>query len=184
MKIVSNTGRDRVVDLIQPWLQQGHQVDLATDALSLYAYSELKDNLAQMGNVRIVLPPSNEELNLLGSEVDRAARNRLQSQWLASRCADWVEKKVEVRRASQHIPQGAVILRKSDGSPQQAVFGSFSFSSEGLGLAPGNPFNLIQASESPDESKLLSQWFDGQWYSLNVDEAEKIYVVELLRSPR
>ena len=135
-----------------------------------------------MEKVRLVLPHSEEGLSLLGSEADRTARNRLQSRWLASCCADWVEEKVEVRRASRAVPQGAVVLRNGDGSPQQAVFGSFSFSTEGLGLAPGNPFNLIQASETPAESELLSQWFDRQWSSLAEGETNKACVVELLRS--
>jgi SNF2 family DNA or RNA helicase len=43
------------------------------------------------------------------------------------------------------------------------VLGSLSFSTDGLGITPGNPLNLIQASENADESRLLSQWFDAQW---------------------
>ena len=47
--------------------------------------------------------------------------------------------------------------------------GSFAFSTSGLGLTPGNPLSLIQASESPSEAAILSQWFDMQWLSLNRD---------------
>ena len=135
-----------------------------------------------MANARLVLPPGDAELSLFGSEADRAARNRLQGRWLASRCADWVEKTVEVRRADRPVPQGAVVLRNGDGCPQQAVLGSFSFSTDGLGLAPGNPLNLIQASETPEESERLCQWFDEQWSALAVGEAAKSDVVDLLRS--
>ncbi len=182
MRIVSNTGTDRVVDLIQPLLRPGHQIDLASEALSLHAFGELAEKLSRMANARLVLPPGDAELSLFGSEADRAARNRLQGRWLASRCADWVEKTVEVRRADRPVPQGAVVLRNGDGSPQQAVLGSFSFSTDGLGLAPGNPLNLIQASETPEESERLCQWFDGQWSALAVGEAAKAGVVDLLRS--
>jgi hypothetical protein len=41
-----------------------------------------------------------------------------------------------------------------------------ALTSEGLGLAPGNPLNLIQASETPDEARMLAQWFEMQWASL------------------
>ena len=182
MRIVSNTGTDRVVDLIQPWLRSGHQIDLASEALSLHAFRELAEKLSRMARARIVLPPDDTGLSLHGTDSDRAARNRLQGRWLARRCADWVEKTVEVRRANQAIPQGAVILRNGDGSPQQAVLGSFSFSTDGLGLAPGNPFNLVQASETPEESIRLCEWFEGQWSALAVGEAAKADVVDLLRS--
>ena len=182
MRIIANTGTDRVVDLIQPWLRPDHQMDLASESFSLHAFGELADKLLRMAKVRLVLPPSEAELSLFGSEADRAARNRLQGRWLASRCADWVEKAAEVRRADRPVPQGAVVLRNGDGNPRQAVLGSFSFSTDGLGLAPGNPLNLIQASETSEESERLSGWFDGQWSTLADGAAAKTAVVNLLRS--
>ena len=171
-----------MVDLIQPWLRSGHQIDLASDAFSLHAFGELAQKLSRMANARLVLPPDDAELSLFGSDADRAARNRLQGRWLARRCADWIEEKAEVRRADQPVPQGAIVLRNGDGRPQQAVLGSFSFSTDGLGLAPGNPLNLIQASESAEESERLCQWFDAQWSALAAGSGAKAGVVDLLRS--
>ena len=135
-----------------------------------------------MAKTRLVLPPEDVELSLLGTHADRAARNRLQGRWLARRCAEWIEKTVEVRRAGGSVPQGAVVLRNGEGCPQQVVLGSFSFSTSGLGLAPGNPLNLIQASETPQESVRLSEWFDGQWATLAPDGCGKAGVVDLLLS--
>ena len=182
MRIVSNTGTDRVVDLIQPWLRPDHQMDLASESFSLHAFGELADKLLRMAKVRLVLPPNETELSLFGSDADRAARNRLQGRWLAGRCAEWIEKTAEVRRADGPVPQGAVVLRNGDGSPRQAVLGSFSFNTDGLGLAPGNPLNLIQVSETSEESERLSSWFDGQWSALADGAAAKTGVVDLLRS--
>ena len=76
MRIVPNTGADRVVDLAWPWLQASHRIDLASEALSHFAFGELAGNLARTTGVRLVLPPDNTELDLLGSAADRAARNR------------------------------------------------------------------------------------------------------------
>ena len=182
MRIVSNIGTDRVFDLIRPWLRAGNQIDVASDSLSLQAFGELAEKLTQIAKARIILPPDNAALGLHGTDSDRAARNRLQGRWLAKLCADWVNSKAEVRRADQPIPQGAVVLRNGDGSPLQVVLGSFSFSTNGLGLAPGNPLNLIQASESPEESLRLCDWFDGQWSALALGEGAKTEIVELLRS--
>ena len=71
MRIVSNTGTDRVVDLIQPWLQPGNQMDLASESLSLHAFGELAEKLARMSHARLVLPPPDTELELFGANGDR-----------------------------------------------------------------------------------------------------------------
>ncbi|MCY3767567.1 MAG: helicase-related protein [Gemmatimonadetes bacterium] len=182
MRIVSNIGTDRVVDLIQPLLRPGNQIDVASEALSLHAFGELARNLSRLANTRLILPPADAELSLFGTEADRAARNRLQGRWLAERCAEWIEDAVEVRRANRAVPQGAIVLRNGEGCPQQALIGSFSFSTDGLGLAPGNPLNLIQASETPDESARLCDWYEKQWSTMEADDGDKADVVNLLRS--
>ncbi len=182
MRIVSNAGTDRVMDLIRPWLKPGHRMDLASEALSLHAFAQLADGLSDLTDVRLVLPPAEAELGLFGSDADRAARNRLQGRWLARLCANWIEKAAEVRRTERPVPQGAVVLRNGDGRPGQAVLGSFSFSTDGLGLAPGNPLNLINASETTEEVQRLSEWFDEHWSALAEGDAAKTGVLELLRS--
>ena len=181
MRIVPNTGTDRVVDIVRPWLTVGNRVDLASRTLSLFAFGELAAQLAKLAGARLVLPPEATELDLLGTVSDRAARNRLQTRWLAGQCADWVEKSAEVRKANGAVPQGAIVLRNGDGRTRQALIGSFSFSTDGLGLAPGNPLNLIQASETPDECQLLGTWFDSQWSGLAGDDTAKSRTIAALR---
>ena len=174
-------GTDRVIDLVRPWLKANHRIDLASRELSLFAFAELAGNLARTVGARLMLPPDDAALGLLGSVVDRAARNRLQGRWLAGRCAAWLEKTAEVRRANGTVPQGAIVLRNGDGRPGQALLGSFSFSTDGLGLAPGNPLNLIQTSETPEECDRLGAWFDAQWSALTECHAAKADLVEALR---
>ena len=181
MRIVRNTGTDRVIDIVRPWLRAGNRVDLASRTLSLFAFDELAGNLARTGGARLVLPPDEANLDLLGSAADRAARNRLQSRWLAGRCADWIENTAEVRRALGAVPQGAIVLRNGDGRAGQGLLGSFSFSTDGLGLAPGNPLNLIQASDTPEECDRLGAWFDAQWSGLTEDSAAKSGLLGALR---
>ena len=136
---------------------------MVTRQLSLIAFGNLTDDLSAVAGARLVLPPDDTDLGLFGSDADRPARNKLQGRWLAKRGAEWFEKKAEVRRADRPVPQGAVVLSNGDGLSRQAVLGSFSFSTDGLGLAPGNPLNLIQASETPEEGARLGEWFEAQW---------------------
>ncbi len=71
MRIVPNTGADRVIDIVRPWLGDGNRVDLASQTLSLFAFGELAGQLAQMAGARLVMPPETVVLDLLGTVADR-----------------------------------------------------------------------------------------------------------------
>ena len=76
MKIVRNTGTERVIDLVRPWLVQGNQLDIVTSSLSLFAYSEILGEVAKLAKTRLLLPPEEADLALFGTDADRGARNR------------------------------------------------------------------------------------------------------------
>ena len=166
MRLIHNTGADRVIDLVRPHLVNGNVFDFVTPSLSLFAFAELREALLGLGSAHLILPPDDEGLQFLGGEGDRAARNSLRARWLANQFVKWIRDKVEVRRASGRVPQGAAVMRRPDGGPEQVVLGSFAFSTDGLGLIPGNPLSLIQASESTDEATQLAKWIDHQWAAL------------------
>lgn len=181
MRLVQNCGADRVIDLVRPRLVPGGDLACVTPTFSLFAYAELRDALAKLDRVRLILPAADEQLELLGGEGDRAARNRLQARWLANQCAKWLSAKVELRRAQGRVPQGAAVMRTPDGVAEQVVLGSFAFSTDGLGLTPGNPMNLIQASESRDEAAQLACWLDQQWDVLRAKTDSREALVQVLR---
>lgn len=128
------------------------------------------------------MPSDGGALEFLGGDGDRSARNRLQVSWLAMQCAQWVSDKVELRRALGPVPQGAAVIRNGQASPEQVVLGSFSFSTDGLGLTPGNPLSLIQASESADEAVQLAKWFDQQWTVLRAQPDTRDGLIQSLRA--
>lgn len=190
MKFVSNAGSDRVLDLVRPWLKPEYQLDMASPAFSLFAFAELLSDMPRLTQARLVVPSPardaenadrHEQLDLLGGKSDRAARNKLQSTWLAHKLAAWLEAKAQVRHAHGTIPQGTLVLRDDKSAAQQAVLGSFAFSSEGLGITPGNPLSLIQASESPAEAQMLSQWFDRHWESLRDQPEAKAALIAAVK---
>lgn len=166
MKILKNSGADRVVDELRSNLEGASSLDLATPQFSLFAYAELRDALAKLESCRLILPTlDSESLALLGSESDREFRNSLQARWLAKECRKWIDKKVEVRRAPGSVPQ-ATMIAGSRSSARKALIGSCGFTTDGLGITPGNQFGLVQSSETEEECKQLSTWFSNQWESL------------------
>ena len=110
---------------------------------------------------------------LTGSENDRAFRNRLQLRWLARECAAWIKKKVELRGAPALLPQSILIAGKPESELQRVITGNCAFTTEGLGLTPGNQFSLIQCSEKPEESAVLGSWFTGLWNTLPASDQQK-----------
>ena len=169
MRLVRNAGTDRVIDRVRPLLAAGARLDLVSPSLSLFAFGALREELRRLDDARLLLPADGSDLQLLGTDADRAARNRLENRWLAGAFAEWIEGRAKVRRAAGPVPQGAVVVRDPDGKAAQAVIGSLAFSTDGLGITPGNPLNLIQASETPEEGALVGAWFDAQWAALASD---------------
>lgn len=181
MRLVKNSGADRVVDLVRPHLKPGGQLGCVTPSFSLFAFAELRDVLTKLERVQLILPSKNDALQYLGGDGDRANRNRLQARWLANQCANWLTGKVELRRANGLVPQGTAVMRDAQGNAEQVVLGSFALSTDGLGLTPGNPLNLIQVSESPTEATQLAQWFDQQWNALHTQPESRDALVQSLR---
>jgi SNF2 family DNA or RNA helicase len=181
MKLIHNTGADRVIDLMHPHLKRGSQLGLVSPSFSLFAFAELRDALAGLEKVQLILPPDDEGLEFLGGEGDRATRNRLQARWLAVQCAKWISDKVDLRRALGPVPQGAAVMRDTQATPEQVVMGSFAFSTDGLGVTPGNPLSLIQASESADEASQLARWFDQQWTALRAQPDTRAALIQALQ---
>lgn len=167
MRLIKNTGNDRVIDELRHCLLSKSSLDMASPEFSLFAFAELQDLLAGVGQARLALPsPDRSDWAMLGNESDRAFRNRLQIRWLAKQCADWVARKAEVKQASSSIPQSTMVVRSDAGIPNRVITGTSSFSTSGLGLTPSQQFSLIQSAESAEECSLLASWFDGLWSSL------------------
>ncbi|MBK8802062.1 MAG: DEAD/DEAH box helicase family protein [Fibrobacteres bacterium] len=167
MKIVRNSGDDRVIDHLS--LGEGHRTDwdLITSKLSVHAFRDLAGILANSGRCRMILPAEPQVWELGGGPGDRANRNRLTSQAQARFAATWLAEHADVRFAKDSVPQAALVLRDQDGKAIRALHGSFSLSTDGLGTVASNPLSLIQSSENELEASMVAAWFEALWKSLD-----------------
>lgn len=164
MRLIANTGNDRVLDELQKTLPYASQFDVASPEFSLFAFSSTRDLLQKLAQCRLVLPLSGDgAIHVLGSDCDRASRNQLKNRALARDCARWLKEKVQLRFVPDSLPQSMLIARNTASGESKVISGNCPFSTNGLGLTPGNQFSLIQSSDSSTEGKMLETWFTGLW---------------------
>ena len=145
MKLIRNSGNERVVDELRKCLIGQATLDIASPAFSLFAFGEVRELLSKLDKCRLVLPGfDSSDLALVGSLSDRPFRNQLQTRWLAKQCAEWIEKKTEIKRVPGVIPQATLITQSLEPTLNRVITGNCSFTTEGLGITPGNQFGLIQ----------------------------------------
>jgi hypothetical protein len=88
VRLISNSGTDRVPDVLQRATQPGAFPDTACPTLSLFAFLEPGDMLKNTVRSRLILPLDTDgDLGFMGSPADRAGPNRLQSCRPARECA-------------------------------------------------------------------------------------------------
>ncbi len=182
MKIIKNSGNERVIDELRKCLMAQSTLDIASPSFSLFAFGELRELLHKLDKCRVVLPNAKaDDLGIVDSIADRSFRNRLQTRWLAKQCAEWIEKTTEIKRVPGIIPQATLITESSEKALNRVITGNCSFSTEGLGITPGNQFGLIQLSESAEECALLGSWFTSLWDSLPATTEAKNDFLSMLK---
>lgn len=166
MRLLSNTGNERVIDELRHALTPGATLAAASPAFSLFAFSELRQHLENLASCRLVLGADADLLGLTGTAGDLPFRNRLNTHWLARECAAWINSRVDLRSATGPLPQSILIASQPDAEGKTVFAGNCALSTDGLGVSPGNQFGLIQRSERPEESALFDTWFASIWNAL------------------
>ena len=110
MRLIKNSGNDRVVDELRKALTPECSLDIASPLFSLFAYAELRDLLARITHCNLLLPsPDSADLSVTGCAADRPLRNKLQARWLAKQCLEWISTKASVRAAPGILPQSTFV---------------------------------------------------------------------------
>ena len=181
MKLIKNSGNDRVIDELRTALMAGTVMNVVASSISLHAFGELAKPLANVARCRLVMPEGAiADAGLLGGESERPFRNRLGTRALALQFGNWLEEKVEARATAKALPQSFVAL--SNGTNQRVITGNCPFTTDGLGLTPSDQLALIQCAETTDESATLGAWFDQLWASLPESNAAKAQLLEKLNA--
>jgi hypothetical protein len=190
MKILPNSGSERVIDRLHASIKKSSHIDIATTELSLFAFGELREVLERCTNARLAITEPKAQIeqslgsslgSLLGSPAERSYRNRLEATYIAKQMESWLTNRSEVRYLPSLLPQSVFILRDHVQMPNLALLGACAMSTEGLGFTPGNQLGLVQETENEKELASIAQWFTQVWKSLpETQEAKKKLLSELI----
>jgi hypothetical protein len=178
MKLIRNSGNDRVIDRLRDWLTPGSAIDLMSPTFSVYAFAETREFLDKVDRCRLLLGDSDALPGaLFGGSSDIAFRGKLQGRWLARLAADWIKKRSEIRYAPSTPPQSLVLVVANT---RRALLGTCSFTTGGLGITPGGQMGLVQATDTEEEAAAFAEWFRSNWDGIKPDPDAKKRLVELL----
>jgi hypothetical protein len=178
MKLIRNSGNDRVIDRLREWLTAGSAIDFMTPTFSVHAFAETREFLDKADRCRLLLgDPKGLPETLFGGPADISYRNRLQSRWLARLAADWINRRCDVRHVPSALPQSLILVT---GSNPRALLGTCSFTTGGLGITPGGQMGLVQATDTNEEASAFAEWFRSNWDGIKPDPDAKERLVGLL----
>jgi hypothetical protein len=92
MKLISNTGNERVVDELRS-IAAGASLSAASTAFSIFGFSALHAQLRSLSAFRLLVPQTEVKHSILGESADRSLRNQLKTKWLAAECLAFLQSK-------------------------------------------------------------------------------------------
>ena len=187
MRLLRNSGTDRGIDHLREWLVRGADLDIVSPAFSLLAFAELRELLDHVNQCRLMLGDlASTTDTFFGDEADVALRGRLQTRWLARLAAEWIIKHADVRYARKP-PSQSLIYVAGNNPPPRAMLGICSFTTEGLGLIPGDPLGFLHVTETELEAADCANKFQLNWDTQRAGVTAKSQLVaqlEEIASPR
>ncbi len=180
MRLLSNTGNDRVVDELQQ-IHENASLSVASATFSLFAYAALRNQLRTLGKLRLIFSPDKLAEGLLGEGTDRPFRNQLNAKWLARDCAAFFRNGAQAAELAGSLFQSVLVLDDGFDRPAKAISGDCSFTTAGLGLTPKANFSLIQVAENAEEALALDRWFSQLWDHLQANTPEFSLAGQLAR---
>jgi len=191
LMLLDNKTTGKVGDELGKSIKKDARLSMLSSLFSVYGYEALRKELSRVASVRMLLPAgpmmgSDDGLDafrvsgLVGTEVDRRLRNSLELTNIARECADWLERKAEVRAVTIPVPQNLFHVANGDGDAV-AIHGSSPFTSSGLGFMPSSGYEMNTCFTTPNETRSLLGWFDSIWNNTESVHDVKAAVINQLR---
>ena len=174
-----NHTRGSVAEFLKGKIQSGSQLSVVSAYFTIYAYDALKDHLNTIDHLDFLfgepsfinrLDPSKTEKKAFILDADGLGlANTLQQKRVAKECADWIERKVDIKTIKQSNLLHGKMYHIANGGVEDAILGSSNFTVRGLGLGDGgNNIELNLIVDSNRDRQELKDWFREVWKDDNL----------------
>lgn len=175
-----NHTRGTVADFLGDRIQNHSKLSIVSAYFTIYAYDALKAVLDRIDHLDFLFgepsfinrldPDKTEKKSFLIDDDGLQLANQLQQKRVARECADWIERKVDIKTVTQSNLLHGKMYHIATAGVEEAILGSSNFTVRGLGLgAAGNNIELNLIVDSNRDRQELKQWFDEVWNDANQD---------------
>ena len=175
-----------MVDALREALEDANEFSAVTSEFSIFAFDALRRSLQSVGSTKLLLTSNSQPeegaedtLSLLGNAAERALRNNLNAAAVAKACAEWIERTVEVRRATTPVPF-TLYATGNNGKEACVIQGSSPFSASGLGIVPSPRLEMNSLFTDGEQVQSLRSYFDSLWSDTRIAQPAKKDVLDRL----
>ena len=196
-KILDNK-KHRVVDELKEELNKGSKLSVISAYFTIYAYAELKKELSKIENMRFIFTEPtfvhkdqelireyyierNPEKKMSGNEFEIKLRNEMKQAAIAKECAQWLEKKAEIKSLRQANPAQPRLVYIENPEDNVSINGTVDFTSDGLGITPSNRLDSNMCLYGKDYTISFLQAFNELWEDDTAVQDVKDKVLEQMR---
>ncbi|MGI6788933.1 MAG: SNF2-related protein [Aminobacterium colombiense] len=196
-KVLDNK-KHRVVDELKEELNKGSKLSVISAYFTIYAYAELKKELSKIDNMRFIFTEPtfvhkdqelireyyierNPEKKMSGNEFEIKLRNEMKQAAIAKECAQWLEKKAEIKSLRQANPAQPRLVYIENPDDNVSINGTVDFTSDGLGITPSNRLDSNMCLYGKDYTISFLQAFNELWEDDTAVQDVKDKVLEQMR---
>ena len=187
-----NHTRGTVADFLRAKTQIGSKLAIVSAYFTIYAYDALKNELESLEHLNFLFgepsfvnrldPSKTEKKAFIIDSTGLELSNKLQQKRVAKECADWIERKVDIRTIKQSNLLHGKMYHIATAGVEDAILGSSNFTVRGLGLGnSGNNIELNLIVDGNRDRQELKQWFDELWGNATLVQDVKQDVLKYLK---
>ncbi|MEG3970617.1 helicase-related protein [Microcoleus sp. T2B6] len=182
--IRDNRRRGTVGDFLKAKVEENSTLSIVSAYFTIYAFDALKEQLLSIKSLKFLFGEPRFIKSLDPRKTDKKAfqiedeglqlQNRLQQKRVAKECAEWIEKKVQIRSVKQSNLLHGKMYHIAHNGTENAITGSSNFTVRGLGLGrKNNNIELNLEVDSKRDTRDLKAWFDELWNDAELIEDVK-----------